>query len=240
VCPPPQKLSILLVDHQQLVLEALTSVLEAAGYLVIARCADAAEAREACVTLRPDVVLMELELPGGPELDLIGYLQARCPRTRIVALTGCSSGQAIFAAILAGVHGYVFKTDPLCHLHATLEDMREGRSLLDPAAREIAARWSRPVADALAQTAGSPRWDLLSHRERDVAALVATGMTNDQIAAALVLSRHTVRHHLERIKDKLDAHSRAEVALATPIGSRLHLERGANGTFVPISLPRAP
>jgi NarL family two-component system response regulator LiaR len=157
----------------------------------------------------PDVVLMDLEMPGAGGIDATQrILQAR-PESRIVVLTSHADESSVFPALKAGAAGYVLKHSPPEDVLQAIRQAHRGESALHPAiARMVLQELNRPPA---AKAAPGP--SDLSERELEVLRLVARGMSNQEIAAALVVSEATVRSHVSSILSKLQLASRTQAAL---------------------------
>jgi DNA-binding NarL/FixJ family response regulator len=158
--------------------------------------------------LQPDVVLLDVLMPGLDGIDACRQIKSARPDTRVLMLTSHTAAQAVEAAVLAGASGYLLKNGGREDLLRGIRAVAQGESLLSPSvAAGVLARFTD-----LARKERERENDLLSDREKEVLALVARGLTNRQIAGELVLSENTVRNHLSHILDKLGLSRRSQVA----------------------------
>jgi DNA-binding NarL/FixJ family response regulator len=212
---------ILLADDHALFRDGLASLLAAWGHDVVGQAADGTAAVELAMRLLPDVVLMDVAMPGGGGLGATREIAVATPAVAIVMLTASEDIDDLFDAIKAGARGYLLKNLESAELRGMLEAVARGEAAITPAiAARILAELARPSSPA-AQAAGSvPRDpDRLTERELDVLRLVVAGRRNKEMAAELGISENTVKFHLRNILDKLHAQSRAEmVAMAVREG----------------------
>jgi DNA-binding NarL/FixJ family response regulator len=203
---------ILLADDHALFRDGVASLLVAWHHEVVGQVADGAAAVETAVRLRPDLVLMDIAMPGGGGLAATRRLAAEAPDVAIVMLTASEGVDDLFAAIKAGARGYLLKNLESGELRGMLEAVERGEAAIMPAiaARILAelARTETPAGTADAEPADPDR---LTERELDVLRLVVGGLRNKEIAARLGISENTVKFHLRNILDKLHAQNRAEV-----------------------------
>ena len=196
------EITLLLVDDHPVVRDGLRGMFETgSGFRVLGEAADGVEGVALALSLDPDVVLMDLRMPGGSGDDAIGELTRRGTRARILVLTTYDTDTDTLPAIEAGATGYLLKDAPREELFAAVRAAAEGRTVLSPA---VASRLVTRV-----RTPAAPIDQSLSAREREVLALVAKGTSNREIAAALFISEATVKTHLTHIYTKLDAKDRA-------------------------------
>jgi len=176
---------------------------------VITEATDGNQAVALCRRLRPDLVLMELELPGLDGLSATRLIVRDCPDTRAVIVTGRYDPASLRFAIEAGVAGYLMKTASIEEVVAALRRVLTGELVID---HDLATR-------ALHQLVDGPAWSgaSLTAREHEVVRLVAQGKTNQQIGADLAISTRTAKAHVERIIARLGVSNRAE-AVARAIG----------------------
>ena len=208
---PPMR--VLLVDDHPLLLEGIKNLLAARGVDVVGMAGDGQEAVELARRLRPDVILMDVQMPGlsGPEATR--RIKAELPDTKIVMLTVSEADEDLFEAIRSGANGYLLKSLEADHFFTLLSQLACGEAPLAPG---LAAR----LLAGIAQTEAGPgaAWGL-SPRQIDILQLVAEGMTYKEIGAKLYLSEHTVRYHMDQIREQLGVASRAEaVAFAVWVG----------------------
>lgn len=208
---------VLIADDDTLFREGLTALLKRrAGVDVVGGAKDGAEAARKAAVLRPDVVLMDLAMPGGG-IEATRTIVAECPERAVCVLTISNQASDLFAAVRAGARGYLLKTAPLEEVCNALTILHRGGSVITPhlAVRLLDefARRSPPVP------ARSPEMDALSARERQVLELVADGATNKEVASRLHIGENTVKVHLRNILDKLQLRNRQQAAaFATQVG----------------------
>jgi len=200
------ELRVLIADDHLVVREGLRTILEVTDeFAVVGEAADGAEAVRQVGDLQPDVVLMDLRMPGVDGITAIQQIRARWPRVEVVILTTYDDDQYIVQGLRAGARGYLLKDTDRQTLYAAIRAAARGESLLPPAvAARLVARLESPAPP-------SP----LSDRERQVLALMAAGKRNQEIADRLVITERTVKAHVTSIFNKLGVNSRAEaVAVA--------------------------
>ena len=204
---------VLLADDQALVRGGFRALLDAQDDIeVVGEAADGEEAVRLAVTERPDVVLMDIRMPGTDGLEATRRIvdDERLERTKVVILTTFDLDEYVFEAIRAGANGFLVKdTDPDELLRA-VRAVLAGDALLSPRVtrrliEEFAARAKDPV--------DLPELDRLTDRERQVVALVGEGLTNDEIAGRLVMSSATAKTHVSRAMVKLGARDRAQLVV---------------------------
>ncbi len=199
-----EAIRLLLVDDHPVVRDGLRGMCESSpDFEVVGEAGDGVEAVTLAKELDPDVVLMDLRMPGGNGLDAIAALGSSGSRANVLVLTTYDTDRDIMAALDAGATGYLLKDAPRDELFAAIRAAAAGESVLSPA---VATRVVSRV-----RTAGS---EALSGRETDVLALVAKGRSNREIARALFVSEATVKTHLGHVYAKLGVNDRAS-AVAT-------------------------
>ena len=194
---------VLLVDDHQLVRAGLQSLIESTDDLdVVGAASDGAEAIDLVDQLAPDIVLMDLSMPGVDGIEATRRIVAAHPEVQVLVLTSFSDGERVRRALDAGAVGYLRKdADP----QDLLDGMRavvRGESPLDPRA-----------ARAMLQTRPAARGDDLTDREREVLELITRGMANKQIARALHISDSTVKAHVGSIFQRIGVTDRTSAAL---------------------------
>lgn len=198
-------LRIVLADDHAVVREGLRSLLSAIdGYALVGTAATGAEAIRAAVTLRPDVLVMDIQMPDMNGIDATREIRRAAPDVTVLMLTMFDDDESIFAAMRAGAHGYVLKG-------AEPDDMI--RAISAVAAGEVifgvgVAR--RALGYLTAPRPSEPAFPELTPREREVLELIAEGKSNSAIAARLGLAANTVSNHISNIFAKLQVASRAE------------------------------
>ena len=201
---------VLLVDDHVVVRKGLRALLDREdGIEVAGEAEDGETAVRSVERLRPDVILMDLEMPGMGGVSATARIVEKFPESRVVVLTSHTSEEDVFPALKAGALGYLLKhSGPEDVLQAIRRAFR-GETVLDPAiARMVLRELHRP-----APAAGSRTTDPLSERELEVLRLVARGMSNQAIAEALTVGEATVRSHVSSILRKLQLASRTQAAL---------------------------
>jgi two-component system, NarL family, response regulator DevR len=204
-----EKKDILLVDDHEVVRLGLKSLLEHNDkFDVVAEAGTAKEAIEMVEKYQPDVVLMDIRLPGTSGIDACQEITNRWPDVRVVILTSYAEDEMLFSAIRAGASGYVLKQIGAEGLIAAIEAACRGDALLDPA---VTQRVFQEVRRAVKEEEAAA-FANLSHQEKHVLSLVSEGKTNREIAEALFLGEGTVRNYVSSILSKLDVSNRAEAA----------------------------
>lgn len=201
------RISLLIVDDHPVVRDGLRGMFESApGFTVLGEASNGVDAVGRTEELDPDVVLMDLRMPGGGGVDAIRELTRRRARARILVLTTYDTDSDTLPAIEAGATGYLLKDAPREELFTAVRAAAQGRTVLSPA-----------VASRLVSAVRTPRAsgnEPLSAREREVLALVARGTSNREIARELFISEATVKTHLTHLYAKLGVNDRA-AAVAT-------------------------
>ncbi|MFJ3694170.1 response regulator [Streptomyces sp. NPDC090052] len=195
-------ITLLIVDDHPVVRDGLRGMFaDAPGFQVLGEAADGVAAVELAGRLDPDVVLMDLRMPGGNGVDAIAELTRRSSRAKVLVLTTYDTDSDTLPAIEAGATGYLLKDAPRDELFTAVRAAADGRTVLSPA---VASRLVSRV-----RTPAAPGRDALSAREREVLVLVARGTSNRDIARELFISEATVKTHLTHIYGKLDVKDRA-------------------------------
>jgi DNA-binding NarL/FixJ family response regulator len=209
-----QKLRVMLVDDHALVRSAVRQAISAPDVELVGEAGSAQEALALAPVLRPDVLLLDIDLPGMNGLQLVQELGPRLPNTKIVMLTVSGSERDLLEAVARGAAGYLTKDLSPEALLRSLRGTQRGELAMS---RRFAARALRYFADAARrgrQVSGA-EGDLmlgLSPRENDVLAMLADGLTDREIADALTISPRTVETHVSNILHKLGVRNRAEAA----------------------------
>ncbi|MFD0200102.1 MULTISPECIES: response regulator transcription factor [Saccharothrix] len=203
---------VVLADDQALVRAGFRLLLDTEdGFEVVGEAGDGAEAVRQAHEHRPDVVVMDIRMPGTDGLAATRQICAELPEVKVLVLTTFNVDEYVFEALRGGASGFLLKdTDPVELLHA-LKVVAEGEALLAPSVtrkliEEFANRpeHRRPDPKALRE---------LTAREREILALVAAGMSNEEIAEHLVISPATSRTHVSRVMTKLGARDRAQLVV---------------------------
>ncbi|WP_329029034.1 MULTISPECIES: response regulator transcription factor [unclassified Streptomyces] len=198
---PARVITLIVVDDHPVVRDGLRGMFAAAPeFRVLGEAADGVEGVEMAARLDPDVVLMDLRMPGGGGVAAITELTRRGARSKVLVLTTYDTDTDTLPAIEAGATGYLLKDAPREELFTAVRAAAEGRTVLSPAVA------SRLVSAVRAPAAGN---ETLSAREREVLTLVARGTSNREIAAELFISEATVKTHLTHLFAKLGVKDRA-------------------------------
>ncbi|MGY1746098.1 response regulator [Blastococcus sp. SYSU D00695] len=211
-------ISVVLVDDQSMIRTGLRMVLAAEPDIeVVGEAADGAEGVAVVTRLRPDVVLLDVRMPGVDGLEAARRIIGAGLPTRVVVLTTFDEDEYVAAALRAGVSGFLLKVAPPEDLVAAVRTVAAGQGLLDPAVtlRVIESFAAAPAPDPARAAALAA----LTEREGEVLALVAAGLTNAEIAARLYLGEATVKTHVSRLLLKLGLRDRVQaVAFAYESG----------------------
>jgi two-component system, NarL family, response regulator DevR len=203
------KQRILLVDDHEVVRLGLRSLLERhPQFEIVGEASTAREALEQVANNHPDVVVMDIRLPGTSGIEACEEITTRFPETRVLMLTSYAEDEMLFSAIRAGASGYVLKQIGGEELVRALEAVARGEALLDPA---VTQRVFQEVRRAVKEEEASA-FAHLSQQEKHVLLLVSEGKTNREIAKALFLGEGTVRNYVSSILSKLGVSNRAEAA----------------------------
>jgi len=202
-------LRILLVDDHEVVRLGLKALLSRYPHFeVVGEAAGADEALQQVSHLRPDVVVMDIRLPGKSGIEATRDIVEAYPATKVIMLTSFADDDLLFDAITAGASGYVLKQIGSADLVRALESIGRGESLLDPA---LTQKVFQRVREATRQAENAAFSDL-TDQELKILVLVSKGMTNKEIAAVVFLSEKTVRNYVSSILSKLSVSTRAEAA----------------------------
>jgi two-component system, NarL family, response regulator DevR len=203
------KQRVLLVDDHEVVRLGLRSLLERhPQFDIIGEASSAREALEQVANNHPDVVVMDIRLPGTSGIEACEEITSRFPETRVLMLTSYAEDEMLFSAIRAGASGYVLKQIGGDELVRALEAVARGEALLDPA---VTQRVFQEVRRAVKEEEASA-FAHLSQQEKHVLLLVSEGKTNREIAKSLFLGEGTVRNYVSSILSKLGVSNRAEAA----------------------------
>ena len=200
-------IKVLLVDDHQVVRRGLRTFLEVQDDIeVVGEAADGAEGVDRAQELRPDVILMDVKMPGMDGVDALRRLRELDNHARVLVVTSFTEQRTVVPALRAGAAGYVYKdVDPDAHAGA-IRSVHAGHILLQP---EVAGA----LLSQEESSSGPGQGGSLTEREREVLGLIADGRSNREIARALVLSEKTVKTHVSNILMKLDLADRTQAAL---------------------------
>ena len=203
---------VLLADDQELVRDGFATILDLQDDLeVVGSVADGVAAVSAVRSLAPDVVLMDVRMPAMDGIEATRRIVAGSPSPpRVLVLTTFDLDEYVFAALQAGASGFLLKDTPRAGLLAAVRAVAAGDVLLSPVVtRRLVERYARRPAASTAEQA----WGGLSPRERDVAELIARGLSNAEIAAELVVSEATVKSHVAHVLTKTGLRDRVQVVV---------------------------
>ena len=218
---------VLIADDQRVVRDGLSMLVALINDVeVVGTACDGAEAVRLAEAHRPDVIMMDLRMPGIDGIAATADLRQRLPTARVLVLTTYADEDAIVPALQAGARGYLTKDASAEQIEAAIHAVHAGQTHLDPAVQErlVAAVISRPAAgEPPVPGLGQKPPDGLTAREAEVLTLLASGLSNTEIAKRLYLSNATVKTHINRIFAKTGARDRAQAVryaylhdLATP------------------------
>lgn len=201
---------VLICDDQDVVREGLQAILRtAAGLEVVGTAHDGAEALELIPSTQPDVILMDLKMPGMNGIQATHEICTHYPEVRVLVLTTYDADEWVFDAVRSGAAGYLLKDTPREQLIEAIKGTAAGKTHVDPT---VAGKLFSQVAQSPAAPESSIA-DRLSEREREVLGLLAHGLSNADIAARLYLSEGTVRNYVSAIFTKLGVTDRTQAAV---------------------------
>lgn len=204
-----EKVRVLVVDDHALVrLGLMTLIDDQADMQVVGEAGSASEAVRKVEQLQPDIVLMDIRMPGEGGIHATQQVTANFPKTHVIILTSFTEDELVLRAIQAGAAGYVLKQADNEDLLRAIRAVSRGEALLDPA---TTARMLNKMRE-LSHKADRDAFRDLSERELEVLVELTRGKTNAEIAAKLYLSEKTVRNHVSTILDKLQMNNRVELA----------------------------
>ncbi|MFN2143651.1 MAG: response regulator [Candidatus Promineifilaceae bacterium] len=204
-----ENVSVILADDHEVVRLGLKTLLDDVPWVqVVAQAGTADEAVRLAEAYLPDVVLMDIRMPGNSGIDACREITSRLDGVQVIMLTSYSDDELILKALQAGASGYILKQVGNRSIVSALEAVRSGNASLDPQVTRLVIDQVRK--DEITRQAAAFRD--LSSREMEVLAEVAKGLSNNEIAAVLNLSEKTVRNHVSAILTKLNLHNRIEAA----------------------------
>ncbi len=220
----PGPIRVLIADDQRVVRDGLVLLIGLLdGIEVVGAARDGAEAVSMAEQLRPDVVLMDLNMPVLDGTSATAALRERVPESNVLVLTTYADDNAVFPALRAGARGYLTKDADSDQVETAIRNIHAGRTWLDPIVQErlvaaaLAGQPDKADEDSadedsaeLNAAGGRVLPDGLTPREAEVLVLIADGLSNAQICARLVVSQATVKTHINRIFAKIGAHDRAQ------------------------------
>ncbi len=201
---------VIVVDDDAIVVRSLATILGAEPDIEVAGTGiSGEEAVSLFSACEPDVVLMDIQMPGGDGLSAAEKILAADPAARVVFLTTFSDDDYIVRALRLGARGYLIKQD-VATIAPALRSVMAGQSVLEG---EVLARAAALSADGVRPSRGEPEMRGLTEREREVVRAIADGMSNAEVAAALYMSEGTVRNHISAILAKLGLRNRTQIAV---------------------------
>ena len=202
-------MKILIADDHTLFRDSLRSLLTSHGFEIVGEAREGGEAVELTRRLQPDIVLMDLSMPGLDGLAATRLISAELPQVKVIVLTASDDDAKLFEAIKSGAQGYLLKNLESKEFFALLEGVGRGEPALTPLlASKLLQEFARPPRPATE----SHDPDALTDREREVLELLVRGVTsNRKLAKNLSVSENTVKFHVRNILDKLHLHNRAQV-----------------------------
>ena len=200
---------VLLVDDHTIVREGLRALLaDSPDVEVVGEAADGEDALRKARALRPDVVVMDLVMPGMGGLEATRLIKARHPEVKIVMLTVSDDEQDLFEAIKSGAHSYLLKDLEAAQFFDALEAIQRGEAVVPT---RLAGKLLEEFRAQARRVGKSDDTEPLSLREQEILGLVAQGLTNKEVADKLHISENTVKYHMKNILDKLHLQNRAQV-----------------------------
>ncbi|WP_182873156.1 response regulator [Microbispora sp. H10670] len=212
----PEPIRVLLADDQDLLRGSLRLLVDSTpGLVAVGEAGTGTEAVELARRERPDVVLMDVRMPGLDGIEATRRICAESSTVKVLILTTFDLDEYVYAGLRAGAGGFLLKNTPPADLLAAIRVIAAGEGLLAPSVtRRLIAEFARTTPAA----PSGPRWsvslDGLTGREREVLTLVARGLSNQEIAAALHVSTATVKTHIGHLIAKLGARDRAQLVIA--------------------------
>jgi two-component system response regulator NreC len=204
----PTTVRVLLAEDHTIVRKGLRSLLEGGpGMAVVGEAEDGREAVRMAEQLRPDVVLMDLSMPGLNGLEATRQIKSRVPEVKVLVLTRHANEEYVFQILRAGASGYVVKKAAPDELASAIWAVYRGDSYLSPAISKTVIEAYIEHAERMVEST----YDRLTDREREVLQLIAEGHSSREIAERLCISEKTVRTHRANLMGKLDLHSTAEL-----------------------------
>ena len=212
---PRPSIRILVADDHPVVREGLIAMLSTqADFEIVGEAAHGEEVVQKAKALRPDVVLLDLEMPKMDGVEALRQLRETAPEVRSLVFTVFDTDERIIEAVRAGAQGYLLKGAPRSEVFKAIRIVSEGGSLLEPVVAAKVLRHMSSEADTRRHTP-----EALTPREREVLQCLGRGLTNKEIAEVLFISERTVKFHVSAILDKLGAGNRTEaVTLAAQRG----------------------
>jgi DNA-binding NarL/FixJ family response regulator len=199
----------MLVDDHELVRQGLRGFLEKRPQLsIVAEAGTVRQALSRAARERPDIVVMDVQLPDGSGIEACRAIRADMPDTKLIMLTGFANDDAVMSSIMAGASAFLLKSTPGEEIARAIEKVAAGESLLDPGITKRLLEQVREMASA-GRVSDEPK---LTENETKIIERIAEGKTNREIAGEIYLSEKTVKKYVSNILDKLDLRRRSEAA----------------------------
>ncbi len=208
------EIRVLLADDQQLMREGLRVLLDLIPDIrVVGEAGDGAKAVERARQMRPDVVLMDVRMPGLDGVAATRRLHETCPEIKVIILTTFDDDEYVFEGLRAGAVGYLLKDVPSEQLAEAIRAAARGEAFIQPSvARKVVAKFAR-LTEREHRRREQPLAEPLSARELEVLALVAGGFSNREIGERLFITEGTVKNHVSNVLAKLDVRDRTQAIL---------------------------
>jgi DNA-binding NarL/FixJ family response regulator len=208
---------VLVVDDHPIWRDGAARNLSEAGYVVAGTAGSGAQALRVAAATRPDVVLLDLNLPDLSGAEVIGQLLTALPSVRILMLSASGERQDVLDAVTAGASGYLLKSAELTELISAVQATADGHAVFTPGLAGLVLGEYRRLAQSgpdpsvAGRSRGEPATPQLTARETEILRLVATGLTYPQIAGRLTVSPRTVQNHVQNTLSKLQLHNKAQL-----------------------------
>ena len=210
-------ISVVLADDQALMRMGFRMVLEAEDDInVVGEASDGTAALAQAKALHPDVILMDVRMPGMNGIEATELIARECPGTRVLILTTFDLDEYAFAGLRAGASGFLLKDTRPTELAEAIRTVASGEAVVSPRITQRMLEMfagSLPSSEAPAQPSSDPRIDSLTPREKEILVLMSQGMSNAEIAAHLVVSATTVKTHVGNVLAKLDVRDRVQAVV---------------------------
>ena len=195
-----QTIQILIVDDYAVVREGLRAFITTeSDMVVVGEAADKETAVQKCVSLQPDVVVMDLAMPNNEGIEAVQAIRQQCPAVHVLVLTNFADEVRVLAALKAGAHGYLLKDATTQDIIQAIRDVNQGQPVLHPSVSYVLMNALQTHDDT-----PQPGVEILTRRETEVLQLVAQGQTNQEIASHLNIDERTVRVHVSHVLQKLN------------------------------------
>lgn len=206
---PDKDIRVMLVDDHELIRQGLRGYLERQeGVTVVAEAESVRQAVARAIAHKPDVIVMDVQMPDGTGIEATRTIRAQLPDTRVIMLTSFADDDAVMSSVMAGASAFFLKTTSGAEIAKAIETVASGQSMLDPQVTQRLLDQLRHL-----QTAGpADTKPKLTENEQKILERIAEGKTNREIAGEVYLSEKTVKKYVSNILDKLDLRRRSEAA----------------------------